>query len=73
MTSLIDLGYSEIKPNLFFIELEGGIKLYHDFRKGYRFSYAFQQNKAINVKELDAYKQIKAIEESSKSITLDKF
>ena len=73
MNKLSELGYTEIKPNLWRKCREDGIFIYHDFRKGNRWSYAFKDNDPIDVKELEEYKEIKALEEAKKCITLDKF
>ena len=73
MVNLKDLGYEEIKLNLFVIELPSGVKLYHDYRKGKRWSYAFDGNKSIDVSELDEYKKIKLLEEGKKCKTLKQF
>lgn len=72
MPTLIDLGYEEIKPGLYMIEI-GNVRLYHDFRKGKRWSYAFDDKGSVDVHDIEEYKRIKMLEEAKKVKTLDKF
>ena len=70
---LIDLGYIETKPNLFVKELKGGIKLYHDYRKGEKVSYAFNNEGSINIKNIPEYMEFKLREEGEKCRKLGEF
>lgn len=76
-TKLIELGYKEVKPDLFMIEsedLDGDIvTIYHDYRKGKRWTYGFHLGESVDVSEHPEKIKIKLLEESSKCITLDKF
>lgn len=69
---LVKLGYIEIQPNLFML-LKNKIQLYHDFRKRARISYAFKNDRKINVKNLDDYKLIRVLEEKPDPNTLEGF
>jgi len=55
------MGYKEIKPNLFMKEI-GYVTLYHDFRKGFRWSYAYKGSEKIEVHKLKEYHKVKALE-----------
>lgn len=67
------LGYDEIKPNLWLKQCEKYI-IYHDYRKGYRWSYGFDNDgTSINIKDTKEYKELKMLEEASKVKTLDLF
>lgn len=70
---LKDLGYEEIKPNLFMMVLPTGIRLYHDYRKGKRWSYAFDGNDSVDVKEFDEYNKVKILEEGDKCKKISDF
>ena len=59
---LIDLGFDEIKPNLFIKEIKEDIKLYVDYRNNDRNIYAYNFNKVINHKVFKEYDSIMRIE-----------
>jgi len=72
MEILKKLGFEETKPNLWVKEIDN-VRLYHDYRKGKRWSYAFEGDNPIDVHELEDYKKVKLFEEASKCKTLDNF
>jgi len=59
---LNDLGFIEIKENLFMNELPGGIKLYRDYRNEPPVSYAYRGSDKINYKFIREYQTITKIE-----------
>ena len=61
-SQLIDLGFDEIKPNLFIKEIKEDIKLYVDYRNKDRNIYAYNFNKVINHKVFKEYEAIMKIE-----------
>lgn len=62
---LTDLGFAEIKPNLFIKEIRADIKLFVDYRQGERKIYAYDVDKVINHK---AFKEFDAIMKIEKHI-----
>ena len=61
-SQLIDLGFKEVKPNLFIKEIKEDIKLFVDYRKGERKIYAYNIDKIINHKVFKEYEAIMKIE-----------
>jgi len=59
---LNDLGFIEIQENLFVNELQGGIKLYRDYRNDIPVSYAYKGSNRINHKFIKSYQVICKIE-----------
>ena len=59
---LIDLGFEEIKPNLFIKKIGEDIKLFIDYRNEERQIYAYNINKLVDHKRLKEYEAIMKIE-----------
>ena len=64
---LNDLGFIEIQENLFVNELQGGIKLYRDYRNEPPVSYAYKGSNRINHKFIRQYQTICKIEKEMNS------
>jgi len=71
--NLLEMGYVETKPLLYMKELASGVRIYHDYRSGKRWSYAFDGSESVNVKLFKEYQDIKLREEAEKCKTLNKF
>ena len=67
------LGFEEIQPDLWLKRISETIRFYIDYRQGYRWCYAFNENGSCNYTDFEEYKRIKAYEEGTKCITLDNF
>ena len=66
------LGYTEVKPNLYY-KLCIGYCIYHDYRKGRRWSYGFDEHGSIDISCKREYREVVLLEEADKCRTLDKF
>ena len=62
---LRDLGFTEIKPNLWRKVLENGVVLYRDYRNKQPTSYAYIRDHSVNIERI---KEVKAIEEIERKL-----